>query len=82
MKTLKAQRKFVQHKIDFINKVYKTVTKVAYDGKGNILIEGQGLRTDPYRANLGNCQLGGNLAKAIAEDHNLDIPTMGEIHYV
>ena len=79
---MKANRQFVQKKIDFINKVYETVTRVAYDGQGNVLIEGHGLRTDPYQANMGNCQLGGNLVKAIAEDHNLTVPTMEEIAYV
>jgi len=76
---MKANRQFIQKQLDFINKVYNTVTSVAYDGTGAVIIEGTGLRTEPYRANLGNCQLGGNLVKALAEDHNLPTPIMGAI---
>jgi hypothetical protein len=67
----KANRKFVQHKIDFINKCYDTVSAVSYSGEGHIEIVGQGLREEPYRAFLGNAQLAGNLARAIAEDYQI-----------
>lgn len=74
-----ANRKYVQKQIDFVNRVFFKVTKVAYDGSGAVLIEGEGgARTTPYRTWLGNCQLGCNLARAIAEDHDLPFPVMQE----
>jgi len=68
----KANRTFVQHKIDFIKKCYDTVSSIEYSGDGHIKIVGQGKRTAPYIAYMGNAQLANNLAKAISEDYNID----------
>lgn len=67
----KAVRRFVQGKIEFIEKCYDTVSSIQYDGSGSIKIEGKGARTTPYRAYMGNAQLASNLAKAISEDYDV-----------
>ena len=75
----KANRQFIQHKIDFITKCFDSVSSIQYDKIGSIKIEGQGARTAPYRAFMGNAQLASNLAKAISEDYRVQFEKVEEV---
>ncbi len=75
----KANRYFVQKKIDFIKKCFDKVSIVLYDGKGNIKVEGRGARIEPYQAFMGNAQLANNLAKAVSEDYQVQFKKVEEI---
>ncbi len=74
-----ANRKFIQHKIDFIAKCFDKVSSIKYDGIGNIKISGKGLRKEPYIGFLGNAQLAGNLARAVSEDYNVEFEKVEKI---
>jgi len=73
---MKADRRFIQKHIDFINKVYNKVKNARYYEDGTVVVLGSGLRKEPIEIVLGNAQLGKNLARAVAEDYGLPTPAM------
>jgi len=76
---VRANRQFIQHKIDFIAKCFNTISSIQYDGRGNIKIKGQGARTTSYQAFMGNAQLASNLAKAVSEDYRAQFEKVKEV---
>ena len=75
----KANREFIQHKLNFVTKCFDSISAVKYDGMGNVRIDGKGLRKEPYIGFLGNAQLAGNLARAVAEDYNIEFEKVEQI---
>lgn len=62
--------------VEFLKKVFDTVSKIEYDGVGNILVVGKGKRTTPYHASVGNAQLGKTITSEIAKAFGLEAPKM------
>ena len=60
---------------------FEEVSDVSYDGSGTVIVKGKSKIRKNKDMNIfkGNAQLGGNLAKAIADHFKLKEPKMGEV---